>query len=66
MIVDYKGNKMTARQKAQKLVDNALVDLLGYWHERMESESDKMTEKEKDKVTDQLEKIYNRATKNFK
>lgn len=60
MIKDYDGNKITPKAMAQRLVGEAMHQLMdAYW---MEEEPD-LTESEKTKIQAQVYKIGNRTLK---
>lgn len=65
MIKDYNDDRLTPKQKAISLLQGAMQDALTYWDEK-DYETEGMTQREIQLVTDQMEKILKRFEKQYK
>lgn len=67
MIIDarnpHRKNRMTAKQKAEDILIDAIMDAVTDWEDHWLSASDQMTDSDKFKVSDQLDKIEHRLLK---
>ena len=63
MLKDNDGKKTTPKKKAQDILMDNISLALGYWQEKMGFNIEDMTDREKELVSDQMEKIADRIAK---
>lgn len=62
-MITYDGEKRTAKQLAQELLADGVSRTRGYWNEQSGVDWDAMTDAEKERVNDQLEKVGDRIAR---
>jgi hypothetical protein len=62
-MIHWFGAKTTAKQWALRMVQSDLSIVTGYFPERWEKEWDAMTQKERDEISRQVEKLEDRFKK---
>jgi hypothetical protein len=65
MITDRHGQKMTPKHVAQDMIMDGLAMTRGYWGEKHDEQYEKMTEREREQVTEQLQKQGDRIARMF-
>ena len=65
MITNENGQKMTPKKVAQDMIMDGLAISRGYWGEKHETQYEKMTERERDQVDEQLKKQGDRVARMF-
>jgi hypothetical protein len=65
MITNENGQKETAKKVAQDMLMDGIALARGYWVERHESQYDKMTPREREKINEQLKKQADRVARMF-
>lgn len=63
MAITYDGEKRTAKQLAQELLADGVSITRGYWFERAGVDWEAMTDAEKERVNDQLQKVGDRIAR---
>lgn len=63
MAITYQGEKRTAKQLAQELLADGVSTTRGYWSERSGVDWEAMTEAERERVDDQLQKVGDRIAR---
>ena len=63
MAIKFEGEKRTAKQLAEELLADGISKTRGYWYENSSVDADDMTEKEKERVREQLQKIGDRLAR---
>lgn len=62
-MIKHWGDKMTAKELAQKLICDRIHLALDYWYEDDSIDMDEITEKENEAIKDQMYKVAKRALK---
>ena len=63
MAITYMDKRLTAKQLAQELLVDGLAVTRGYWTENSSVDFDAMTERERQQVNEQLEKVGDRLAR---
>ena len=63
MAITFNGEKRTAKQLAQELLGDGIARTRGYWFENSSVDADAMTDAEKRRVYDQLQKVGDRLAR---
>jgi hypothetical protein len=61
MIVDDEGERSTPKQLAQDIVLDAIAGKVGFWEEYADVRVDKLTERERQAINDQIKKQFERV-----
>lgn len=65
MITDSRGDRTTSKEAAQEMLMEGIAQVLGYWVSNYKEQYAKMTPREREKFTEQLQKQGDRVAKMF-